>query len=113
VYIANILKCRPPENRNPLPAEISVCSPFLHRQITLIKPGVICALGKFAAQTLLSTETPIGELRGKFFEYRGIKLIPTYHPAYILRNPADKKYVWADMHLIARELGIKIPPVKG
>ena len=91
VYIANILKCRPPENRNPLPDEIERCSPYLLCQIRLIKPAVICALGKFASQTLLSTETPISELRGKFFDYHGVKLMPTYHPAYLLRNPSSKK----------------------
>ena len=109
VYIANILKCRPPENRNPLPGEIEKCLPNLLSQIDLIKPVVICALGKFAAQTLLKTETPISALRGKFHDYGGIKLMPTYHPAYLLRNPAAKKEVWQDMKLIARELGLKIP----
>ena len=112
VYIANILKCRPPENRNPLPDEIERCSPYLLCQIRLIKPAVICALGKFASQTLLSTETPISELRGKFFDYHGVKLMPTYHPAYLLRNPSSKKEVWQDMKAIAKELGIKIPAVK-
>ena len=109
VYIANILKCRPPENRNPLPEEIASCSPYLLEQIELIKPKVICALGKFAAQTLLNTETPISVLRGKFHDYRGIKLMPTYHPAYLLRNPGAKKEVWKDMKVIAEELGIEIP----
>ena len=109
VFIANILKCRPPENRNPNPQEIAVCSPFLYKQIELIKPKVICALGKFAAQTLLETETPISQLRGKFYFYRGIKLMPTYHPAYLLRNSAGKKDVWEDMQTIARELKLKIP----
>ena len=109
VFIANILKCRPPENRNPNPREIAVCSPFLYKQIKLIKPKVICALGKFAAQTLLETETPISQLRGKFYFYRGIKLMPTYHPAYLLRNSAGKKDVWEDMQTIARELKLKIP----
>jgi DNA polymerase len=109
VFIANILKCRPPENRNPLPEEIAVCRGYLERQIDAVKPDVICALGKFSAQTLLGTETPISKLRGKFYEYRGIKLMPTFHPAYILRNPPDKKYVWEDMQTIARELGIVVP----
>ena len=112
VYIANILKCRPPENRNPLPEEIVKCSPYLLRQIQTIKPRVICTLGKFASQTLLETETSISALRGKFHDYHGLKLMPTYHPAYLLRNPSSKKEVWNDMKAIARELGIKIPPVK-
>ncbi len=109
VYIANILKCRPPDNRNPLPDEIAVCSPYLLEQIAIIKPKVICALGKFAAQTLLGTETPISKLRGTFHDYNGIKLIPTYHPAYLLRNPESKKDVWEDMKKIAKELGLEVP----
>ena len=109
VFIANILKCRPPGNRNPLPSEIALCSPYLLRQVELIKPRVICALGKFAAQTLLNTETPISMLRGRFYDYHGIKLMPTYHPAYLLRNSQGKKEVWQDMQAIAKELGIKIP----
>jgi uracil-DNA glycosylase len=109
VYIANILKCRPPDNRNPLPGEIEKCLPNILRQIEIINPVIICALGKFAAQTLLETETSISALRGKFHDYGGIKLMPTYHPAYLLRNPAAKKEVWQDMKLIARELDLKIP----
>ena len=109
VYIANILKCRPPGNRNPLPSEIAACSPYLFKQIEIIKPKVICALGKFAAQTLLNTETPISKLRGQFYDYRGTKLMPTYHPAYLLRNPSGKREVWGDMKRIARELGLKVP----
>jgi len=109
VYIANILKCRPPGNRNPMPAEIALCGRYLEKQIALIKPEVICALGKFAAQTLLDTETPISRLRGQFKDYRGIKLMPTYHPAYLLRNPSGKKEVWEDMKKVARELGLKLP----
>jgi len=109
VFICNILKCRPPGNRNPFPSEIAMCSPYLHKQIELIKPKIICALGKFAAQTLLNTETPISRLRGNFSEYRGIKLMPTYHPAYLLRNPSGKREVWQDMKLVAKELGLKIP----
>ncbi|MEA3489287.1 MAG: uracil-DNA glycosylase [Candidatus Omnitrophota bacterium] len=109
VFIANILKCRPPGNRNPLPGEIAVCSPYLFKQIELIEPKVICALGKFAAQALLNTETPIGRLRGRFYDYRGIKLMPTYHPAYLLRNPEGKKDVWKDMQKISKELGLSIP----
>ena len=112
VFIANILKCRPPANRNPLPEEISLCTPHLKEQIRIINPRVICALGKFSAQTLLETDVPISRLRGQFFEYEGIKLIPTYHPAYLLRNSAGKKDVWDDMKMIAKELGLKVPRKK-
>ncbi len=104
VYICNILKCRPPGNRNPLPEEICKCEPFLKRQLQLIRPSVICALGKFAAQTLLKTETPITALRGRFHDYEGIKLMPTYHPAYLLRNPPAKKQVWEDVQMIMKEI---------
>lgn len=106
VYIANCLKCRPPQNRNPLPEEIAACSPILERQIRIIRPKIICALGKFAAQTLLSTTDPITRLRGRFFDRGGVPVMPTFHPAYLLRNPADKKLVWQDMKLIMKELGI-------
>lgn len=104
VYIANILKCRPPNNRAPLPAEILACEENVKRQIEMIKPKVICTLGKFASQTLLRTMTPISALRGKFHIYNGVKVMPTFHPAYLLRNPADKKLVWEDMKKIRREL---------
>ena len=97
VYIANVIKCRPPENRNPEPDEVATCEPFLFQQIDAIKPKVIVALGKFAAQTLLRTETPISRLRGQVSDYRGAKLIPTFHPAYLLRNPSSKREVWEDM----------------
>jgi uracil-DNA glycosylase len=107
VYICNILKCRPPGNRNPLPEEISLCEPFLKRQLQIISPEIICALGSFAAKTLLKTETPITVLRGRFHLYEGIKLMPTYHPAYLLRNPPAKKQVWEDMQLIMKEIGLK------
>lgn len=110
VYIANCLKCRPPDNRPPQPDEIDLCNPFLLRQVELIKPKVICALGKHAAQTLLRTDTPISQLRGKFFDYQGTKLMPTYHPAYLLRNPAEKVTVWKDCQLIMKELGLPLPP---
>lgn len=104
VYVCNILKCRPPQNRNPLPGEISMCIDYLYAQIDMIKPKIICGLGKFASQTLLETETPIGRLRGNWHEYRGIKFMPTYHPAYLLRNPGDKKLVWEDMKKIMKAL---------
>lgn len=97
VYICNVLKCRPPENRNPLPAEIECCEPFLIRQLEIIKPKVICALGAFAAQTLLKTTKTIGQLRGSWHFYHGIPLRATYHPAYLLRNPADKRKTWMDV----------------
>ena len=105
VFIANCLKCRPPGNRNPLPSEIATCSPILTRQIEIIRPAIICTLGKFASQMLLRTEEPISRLRGRFFEYSGVKLMPTFHPAYLLRNPADKKLVWEDAQKIMKELG--------
>lgn len=104
VYIANILKCRPPNNRAPLPAEIAACEEIVLRQVEMIKPRVICTLGKFASQTLLKTETPISALRGNFREYNGTKVMPTFHPAYLLRNPDDKKLVWQDMKKVMKEL---------
>ena len=97
VYIANVIKCRPPGNRNPEPDEVEQCEPFLFRQIDLIKPRVIVALGKFAAQCLLKTDAPITRIRGREFTYRDAVLIPTYHPAYLLRNPSAKRDVWEDM----------------
>ncbi|MEA2014195.1 MAG: uracil-DNA glycosylase [Thermodesulfobacteriota bacterium] len=104
VYICNILKCRPPGNRNPEPEEMAVCEPFLVKQLQSIQPRVICALGKFAAQTLLKTDTAISMLRGRFHSYHGIKLMPTYHPAYLLRNQGAKKQVWQDVQIIMEEL---------
>jgi len=104
VYIANILKCRPPNNRNPLPTEILACEENIKRQLDIIKPEVICTLGKFASQTLLRTQESISKLRGNFYTYQGIKLMPTFHPAYLLRNPQDKKLVWHDMKKIIAEL---------
>lgn len=97
IYICNVIKCRPPKNRNPESDEIETCEPFLKRQIQLIQPKVICTLGKFAVQCLLKTETPISKLRGHFAEYENVALMPTYHPAYLLRNPHAKKDVWEDM----------------
>ena len=104
VYICNILKCRPPGNRNPLPDEIRLCEPFLKQQLQLIAPQMICALGSFAAKTLLKTETAITLLRGRFHAYEGIPLMPTYHPAYLLRNPSAKKQVWEDVQLMMKEI---------
>jgi uracil-DNA glycosylase family 4 len=97
VYIANVIKCRPPGNRNPEPDEVASCEPFLFRQIDVIQPKVIVPLGKFAAQCLLKTADPITKLRGRQFDYRGTVLIPTFHPAYLLRNPSAKREVWEDM----------------
>ncbi len=97
VYIANVIKCRPPSNRNPEPDEVEQCEPYLFRQIDAIGPKVIVALGKFGAQTLLRTLDPISRLRGRVFDYRGARLIPTFHPAYLLRNPSAKREVWEDM----------------
>ncbi len=108
VYILNVLKCRPPGNRNPLPDEVANCRGFLDRQLALIQPEFICCLGAVAAHTLLETDTPIGRMRGKILLYRGIKVVCTYHPAYLLRNPAAKKDCWDDMKLLMRELGIQL-----
>jgi DNA polymerase len=103
VYICNIIKCRPPGNRNPESDEIKACFPFLARQIAAIQPDFIIALGTFAAQTLLGTATPISRLRGRFHEYQGIKVVPTYHPAYLLRNPDKKRDVWEDMKMLMKD----------
>jgi uracil-DNA glycosylase family 4 len=104
VYIANIIKCRPPQNRNPEPDEVEQCRPFVFQQIDAIRPRVIVALGKFAAQTLLDTQEPISRLRGRLTQFRGAALIPTFHPAYLLRNPASKREVWEDMKKVKRLL---------
>lgn len=104
VYICNIIKCRPPGNRNPEPDEIHACTPFLNRQIATVQPEFICALGKFSAQTLLQTNEPISALRGRFFDYNGIRLIPTFHPSYLLRSPDKKREVWEDMKLLMNEM---------
>lgn len=103
VYIANILKCRPPGNRNPEADEIKSCEPFLRKQLEVIRPGLICALGTFAAQTLLQTEEKISRLRGRFHRYQGVPLMPTYHPAFLLRNPNFKRDVWEDVKKIRQE----------
>jgi uracil-DNA glycosylase family 4 len=108
VYIANVVKCRPPRNRNPEPEEVDACEPFLLRQIELIAPEVIVALGKFAAQTLLRTTTPITRLRGTWHDYHGIRVMPTFHPAYLLRNPAEKRQVWEDVKQVMDILGIPV-----
>jgi DNA polymerase len=108
VYICNVVKCRPPGNRNPEPDEVAACEPFLVRQLRGIGPEVIVALGKFAAQTLLRSKTPITQLRGRWFDYQGIMLMPTFHPAYLLRNPGDKRLVWEDIQKVMRLLGLPI-----
>ena len=100
VYICNVVKCRPPGNRNPEPDEIEACQPFLEAQLNAIRPSVIIALGKFAAQTLLRTDTPISRLRGQWREYVGIPLMPTFHPAYLLRSPGEKKAAWTDLQSV-------------
>jgi DNA polymerase len=100
VFIANVIKCRPPKNRNPEADEIESCQPFLERQIELIRPRVLVGLGKFGAQWLLKTAEPISRIRGRFGDYAGIKVMPTYHPAYLLRNPGAKREVWEDMKLV-------------
>ena len=104
VFIANVLKCRPPGNRQPQPEEILNCEPYLKKQIEWIHPKIICALGTFAAQTLLKTGSPISQLRGRFHDYQGIQVICTFHPAYLLRNPGEKRKVWDDMKTIKKEL---------
>jgi DNA polymerase len=100
VFIANVIKCRPPQNRNPEPDEILSCAPFLERQIEAIRPRVLVGLGKFAAQWLCKSATPITKLRGQLGQWNGIAVMPTYHPAYLLRNPAAKKEVWEDMKVV-------------
>ena len=109
VYIANVLKSRPPENRNPLPDEAANCLPFLERQLAIVRPEFLCLLGKVAASTLLETALPIGRLRGRWHRYRGIPAIVTYHPAYLLRNPASKKEAWDDLQLLMRAMGLTPP----
>lgn len=105
VYICNVVKCRPPGNRNPEPEEIQACEPFLRAQLRVIKPKVIVALGKFAAQTLLRDDTTITRLRGQWRKYEGIDLMPTFHPAYLLRSPEEKKKAWMDLQEVMKRLG--------
>jgi len=104
VYIANVLKCRPPGNRNPEPGEVEQCSPYLVRQIQLIRPALIVAMGRFAAQTLLATDASISSLRGRLFQFHQVPLVVTYHPAYLLRTLADKSKAWEDLLFMRREL---------
>jgi DNA polymerase len=109
VYIANIIKCRPPGNRTPEREECETCSPFLMRQIAAIKPKVIVALGAVAAKTLLAINAPMSELRGRWFDFRGTKLAVTYHPAFLLRDPRQKKETWKDLQMVMKELGLAVP----
>ncbi len=109
VFIANVLKCRPPQNRNPEPDEIVACQPFLEAQIRAIRPKVLVGLGKFGAQWLLKTAEPITRLRGRVGSWEGIQVMPTYHPAYLLRNPGAKKEVWEDMKTVLQLLGRRAP----
>src|SRR5215813_12959260 len=104
VYICNVLKCRPPDNRNPEPDEVAACNPFLKKQLATIRPKIVCCLGTFAAQTVLQTAAPISKLRGKFFDMDGMRIIATFHPAYLLRSPEKKREVWEDMKQIRAEL---------
>jgi DNA polymerase len=106
VYICNLIKCRPPANRDPHADEIAACEPYLKRQLALLKPTVIVALGRFAAQTLLGVQTPVSRLRGQWYSYDGVALMPTFHPAYLLRSPQDKKLVWEDMTMVKQRLGV-------
>ena len=105
VYIANVVKCRPPSNRDPEPGEVQTCEPFLFRQLDAIKPKVVVALGAFAVRTLLRTDQAISRLRGQVYDYRGAKLVPTFHPAFLLRSPDRKRDVWEDMKKVRALLG--------
>jgi len=109
VYILNVLKCRPPGNRNPRPEEAANCRDFLDRQLQILQPEFLCCLGSVAAQNLLETNQSIGKLRGTFYLYHGITIICTYHPAYLLRNPSAKRQVWEDMQMLMARMGIKLP----
>lgn len=104
VYICNVLKCRPPDNRNPEPDEVIACNPFLKKQLAAIKPRIVCCLGTFAAQNVLQTTSPISKLRGRFYDMDGMRVIATFHPAYLLRSPDKKREVWEDMKQIRAEL---------
>jgi DNA polymerase len=107
VYICNTVKCRPPNNRNPEPDELSSCEPFLKGQLAAVKPEAIVTLGKFAAQALLRDETPISRMRGNWREYEGIPVMPTFHPAYLLRSPQEKGKVWEDLQEVMKKLGLE------
>jgi DNA polymerase len=113
VYICNVIKCRPPENRDPRPEEIACCEPFLLQQLEIIQPKVIVALGRVAVQSLLRDTTAITRLRGKWRDYYGVPLMPTFHPSYLLRNPAGKRDVWEDLKEVMRKLGLPVPEKRG
>ena len=109
VYICNIVRCRPPANRNPTESEARACRPFLEATLDVVQPRFICCLGSIAANNLLGTSVPIGRLRGEVHEYRGAQVVCTYHPAYLLRNPAAKKDAWQDLQLLMRIMGLELP----
>jgi len=109
VYIMNVLKCRPPENRTPLPGEVDHCRPFFERQFEILRPEFIVCAGSVAAQSLLETTEAVGKLRGRMHRYRDSKVLVTYHPSYLLRNPDAKKYVWDDMQMLLKEMGLPVP----
>ncbi len=109
VYIANVVKCRPPGNRNPEPDEIVACQPFLHRQIAIVRPRVIVSLGAFATQVLLGSRIPISKVRGRWHDYGGVPVMPTFHPAYLLRNAGGKRDVWQDIQAVMEKLGMPVP----
>lgn len=110
VYICNVIKCRPPDNRNPEPDEVAACEPFMMRQLDLVRPRAIVGLGTFAVQALLKVKTPISRLRGMWQEVRGIPMMPTFHPAYLLRSPGEKRVVWRDIQEVMKLLGLTPPP---
>jgi len=107
VYILNILRCRPPNNRQPLPIEAANCREYLEAQLAIIQPQFLCCLGASAAQNLLQVDTPIGMLRGRMIDFKGMRVLCTYHPAYLLRNPPAKKQVWDDIQILMAEMGLK------
>jgi DNA polymerase len=109
VYIMNVLKCRPPDNRNPLPPEVDHCRPFFERQFEILRPEYIVCVGTVPAQALLETTESVGKLRGRMHRYRDSRVLVTYHPSYLLRNPSAKKYVWDDMQFLLKEMGLPIP----
>lgn len=113
VYIMNVLKCRPPDNRNPEPAETANCREYFERQFEILQPEYIVCVGTIPAQALLETTEAVGKLRGRFHQYRGRKVLVTYHPSYLLRNPSAKKYVWDDMQMLLGEMGLPIPAKGG
>ena len=107
VYICNVLKCRPPNNRNPAPDEIQRCSPFLYKQLEAISPRAIVTLGRFASQSLLQSEMSMGKMRGRWHDWRGVPVMPTFHPAYLLRTPEDKRLAWEDLQKVMNMMGLQ------